>query len=236
MLDGLSKAGVRAGRHHDTKRKDGMGGFGTQHGHSHGGHQQGLGQIPIVGGYVQQAQNTFQHATNMIPGHHGGGGGHSGGGIGGFVQQAQGMLGGGGHSGGGVGSYISQAQHMLGGQGGSGGIGGFMQNLAGGGGRRREINDDDDERGVREQGTLQSERGEKVDDLDEERDRERVRYPEPQQPTSGDFGRSNPPYPRTPPVPENDEARQGGYPYGSQTPYNGQVPYGGQPPYDGRRY
>jgi len=215
MLDGLSKAGVRAGRHHDTERKDGMGGFGTSHGHSQGGNQQGLGQVPIVGGYLQQAQNTFQHA---MPGQGGGHQGGGGGGIGGFVQQASGILGGGHGGGGGVGSYISQAQQLFGGQSsGGGGLGGFMQNLAGGGGRRREINEDDDAPVSGGQGGYPRERGERVDELDEERDQERAQFPEPSysRPSSGDYGEGQTGYPP-----------QSGY---------GQPPYG-QGGYDGRRY
>src|SRR5208282_5264985 len=77
MLEGLSKAGVRAGRHHDTRRKDPMGGYGATGG---GGHSQGCGGgggQSTFGGYMQQAQG-------MIPGyggHGGGGGGGGGGGI-----------------------------------------------------------------------------------------------------------------------------------------------------------
>ena len=84
MLDGLSREGVRAGRHHDQGRKAPTGGDG---GHSHGGHSHGDG----FGGYVAQAQQ-------YIPGSHGGGGGS---GIGGYIHQAQQMFssGGGGNSG-----------------------------------------------------------------------------------------------------------------------------------------
>jgi hypothetical protein len=91
MLEGLSKAGVRAGRHHDAKRNDGLGGHGTSGDHSHAGPGMGQGyitqasqNIPGYGmyqqaqgmwgqgsGYVQQTQQMFQS---------------QGGGLSGFVQ------------------------------------------------------------------------------------------------------------------------------------------------------
>ena len=229
MLEGLSKAGVRAGRHHDTKRKAAMGGYGVtgSGGHSHGCGGGGGGQSTF-GGYMQQAQG-------MIPGYgsHSGGGG--GGGIGGYVQQAEQMFGGshGGGGGGGIGEYISQAQQAF--QGGGGGIGGFIQNIAGqmaGGGGRREINDEstdynparqwgDDELddskdrtgGFRYPGEAEYEESQRrqpevLNDGPQYSGQPRPQeFPHPGTPTvHGNYGQPRQqglPYPRTPPVPEN---------------------------------
>lgn len=94
MLDGLSKEGVRAGRHHDTERQDHLGGHST--------HAPGCGHGPAQ---------------------------PSSGGIGAFVQQAQGMF----SNGQGLTGFVQQASTAF--QGGPSGVGGFVQNIAG----RREI-------------------------------------------------------------------------------------------------
>lgn len=247
MLEGLSKEGVRAGRHHDTRRKMAMGGYGATggDGHSHGCGGGGGGQSTF-GGYMQQAQG-------MIPGYgsHGGGGGGGGGGFGEYIQEAEQIFGGsqGGGGGGGVGGYISQAQHAF--QGGGGGIGEFVQNIAGqmaGGGGRREINDDGP-------GNHNPQRQWGNDELDDSKDRTGgFRYPgeaayeesqrrdsevlndEPQ--FGGQPRRQDLPYPRTPPVPENfGQPPPQGYveppfpqpPHGAQ--YHGPPPHGNKPPY-----
>ena len=220
MLEGLSKEGVRAGRHHDAKRNDPMGGHGQSGGHSHEGG---------FGGYMQQAQNK-------IPGY-------------GYVQQAQGMLsghGGGGNSHG-VSGYVQQAQHMFGGSSGGGGIGGFVQNLAGQQMGRREINDHEDGKYAPPREVPPNERDDKLE-LDQLRNSPiPERSPEfPEQLYGGlQHGSSPRPYPYTPavqPYPDDEEPLPGQRRpvYGQPAPGQyGQQPYGpqsGGSGYGGRGY
>lgn len=211
MLEGLSKAGVRAGRNHDAKRNDGMGAHG---GHSHGppkmtGYMQ-QAQTKIPGyQYYQQAQGMVGQAQGMMGGH---GGGHvSHGGAGGYVQQA--------------GGYVQQAQHLF--QGGGSGVGGFVQNFA-----RREVDDEPDYAPPREE--PRDRQDYRDDDLDESRDRPRRQHQEQYDQPHPGHGRPEPPYPQTPTGFREDyeEPLPGQTPgYGRPPPPGlyGQFPYGGQP-------
>lgn len=227
MLEGLTKAGVRAGRNHDAKRHDGMGGMSATggHSHSHGVPAQGGGSGGGgIGGYMAQG-------ATKIPGY-------------GYYQQAQGYVGQGQ-------GYMQQAQHIF--QGGQG-VGGFVQNFAGQMGRR-DVNERDGERDYappmgpppRDEGW----------DLDEAKDPPVLRHHEHhgeghhhhRRGSNGDgwegHGRPEPPYPHSPPVqpygqdyeePLPGQQQSYGQPYYQGPP--GQPPYTGQPPYgyDGRRY
>lgn len=197
VLQGLTKEGVRAGRHHDTEREKAMGGYTVTGGHSHGGGQ------PSFGGYIPQSQG-------MMPGY--GNQGGAGGGIGTYVHQAQQTFGGSHGSGGGAGVFIQQAEQTP--QGGGGGIGEFVQNISGqmAGGRRREFND-----GYNPPQAPRDPPGSGYPPP----------YPlEPQYSESQEQrGRPIPPYPRTPPIPQEygQEHRQQSHSPG-QPPF--ESPYG----------
>jgi hypothetical protein len=203
VLQGLTKEGVRSGRHYDSARKNALGGYAATGGHSHGG-----GQNPL-GGYIPQSQG-------IMPGY----GNQGGGGTGTYVQSVQNTFAGShGGSGGGVSSYIQQAGQAF--QGGGSGVGGFVQNVTDQmvGGRRLVVNDNLNRSGL---------------PVDLPGSGPRPPYPlEPQYSGSREqYGRPIPPYPRTPPIPQDysqtpleSQYGQSLYGYSTQAPKRQRPPY-----------